>query len=173
MNRFLVFSLSLLPLLGCGDGRMSDQDRMKLLIPNASPTTPVRGKLLVDGKPCKDVFVYLLPKGSKMPTNEPPAHRAQVKADGSFAITTYLEGDGAPAGQYVICLEWLQHKQKGNSWVGPDKLGNRYNDPDTSAFVVTVDKQVEEFLEIEVSNVGAVPAQSANPKMVQRENKKD
>ena len=151
---------------------MSDQEKLKLLIPNASQTTPVHGKLLVDGKPVKDIFVYLIPKGSKMPKGEPPAHRTLVKADGSFAITTYLEGDGAPAGEYVICLEWLTYRQSKDSWIGPDKLGNRYNDPDKSEFAVTVDPKVEGFLDIEVSAAGVDPSQPANATMSQRDSKR-
>lgn len=175
MNRLLLplISLALLTLVGCGSGRMSDQDRLKLLIPNASQTTPVHGKLLVDGNPVQGIFVYLIPKGSKMPTNVPPEHRALSKADGSFAITTYLDGDGAPAGEYVICLEWLTYRQSKDSWIGPDKFGNRYNDPDKSEFAVTVDPKVEGFLDIEVSAAGADQAQPSNAKMVQHESKKN
>ena len=167
-----LMSLALLTLVGCGSGRMSDQEKLKRLIPNAKQTTPVRGKLLVDGKPVQDILVYLIPKGSKMPTDVPPEHRARAKADGSFAITTYLEGDGAPAGEYVICLEWLTYRQSKDSWIGPDKLGNRYNDPDKSEFAVTVDSKVEGFLDIEVSAAGVDPSQPANATMSQRDNKR-
>ena len=169
----LLMFMALLTLAGCGTGSESSQAKLKRLIPNAKQTTPVRGNLLVDGKPIKDIFVYLIPKGGQMPTNEQPAHRALSKADGSFAITTYLQGDGAPAGDYVLCFERLNYRASKDSWSGPDKLGNRYNDPDKSEFAVTVDPKIEGFLDIEISAAGVAESQSANATMVVRENKKN
>ncbi len=172
VSRSLMF-LALLALVGCGPRALTPQEKLKLHVPNASRTTPVRGKLLVDGKPTKDISVYLIPKGSKMPKGELPAHRAVSKADGSFAIMTYLEGDGAPAGEYVICMEWLTYRPSKDSWVGPDKLGNRYNDPDKSEFAVTVDPEVEGFLDIEISTAGVDHSQTGAAKTVQRESKRN
>jgi hypothetical protein len=31
---------------------------------------------------------------------------AKVKEDGTFALSTYADGDGAPAGEYGVTIEW-------------------------------------------------------------------
>jgi hypothetical protein len=69
--------------------------------------------------------------------------QAQTDESGAFQLRTYVSGDGAPPGQYKVTIIWPGpspdaggDSDKGFS--GPDRLGGRYADPDTSPFSVTV-----------------------------------
>ena len=53
---------------------------------------------------------------------------ATVEADGSFRLTTYKSGDGAPAGTYVLTLTWPLPPRAGME-EGPDRFRGRYADP--------------------------------------------
>jgi hypothetical protein len=100
---------------------------------NLERTIEVTGQILVDGKPEKDVFVYLVPE------NGPIISSGQSQGDGSFVIGTYTASDGAPAGAYKVTLRWLTYNQFGRPrWGAPDRLHDRYSDHAKSEFVVTV-----------------------------------
>lgn len=63
---------------------------------------------------------------------------AQVGPDGKFAASTYTQGDGLPAGSYVMTVEWRAFNAIANASTGPDKLNEAYADPTTSDLRVTV-----------------------------------
>lgn len=90
-----------LVLVGCG--------------PDGPKLYPVTGKVLVDGKPAEHATLTFHPVGGGA---DAPRPRATVKADGSYALTTTTTGDGAPAGDYAVTVEW---------WLSPAK---KYSDPD-------------------------------------------
>lgn len=119
----------------CGCGGTTDEERLKSLVPNAAKTTPVHGTLLVDGEPVKGVWV-------KLHADDPSAGsvlpKAQTESDGTFRITTYIGGDGAPPGHYKVTAEWLTFQQAGARWVGPNRIADKYGSPKTSPFEVTV-----------------------------------
>jgi hypothetical protein len=62
--------------------------------------------------------------------------KANVKPDGSFVVTSYQSGDGAPPGDYVVTVEWYQIDKDGN--VGPNVLPPEYASPKLSPIKVTV-----------------------------------
>jgi len=117
--RLLLLSL-LAPLLaafpGCGGS-----DRV--------PVHPVSGKLLVDGEPAEGAVIVLHP--TSPPEKEVHKPAARVEADGTFQVTTYDAGDGAPTGDYVITVTWGEPPS-------PDRLGGKYRDPEKSQLRVTV-----------------------------------
>jgi hypothetical protein len=121
---------------GCGG--MTDQQRLKKLVPNAERTMPVRGKVLVDGKPVKDLIVKLHPPDESPRTLVPNARTAD---DGTFSVTSYIGGDGAPRGKYKVTVEWLTYQQLGNQWRGPNKLLDKYGGTETTPFDVAVTDQ--------------------------------
>ncbi len=53
---------------------------------------------------------------------------AIVEPDGSFRLTTYRTGDGAPAGSYALTVSWPLPPVRGRE-EGPDRLRGRYADP--------------------------------------------
>ena len=113
----------LLSVPGCGDGRLTCH--------------PVRGQVFVDGKPAHGAKVYFFP------VNPPSDHRAncpigQVDESGSFTVTTYAEGDGAPAGEYILCFDWPSLHPIKQTFDGGDRLDGKYYSKEASQFRFTV-----------------------------------
>jgi hypothetical protein len=66
------------------------------------PVFPVRGQVLLDGKPLPGAIVLFHPTGEWDPEEGHP--RAETGADGRFIVSTYGAGDGAPAGDYKVAI---------------------------------------------------------------------
>src|SRR6516164_7244538 len=64
---------------------------------------PARGQAFLDGKPIAAASIHLDPVWTKAPNF--PRPRAIAEADGSFALETYGEDDGAPAGEYRVSVQ--------------------------------------------------------------------
>lgn len=110
---------------GCGD----DGDR--------TAVHPTSGKLTYEGIVPEGALVVLHPKDATSPYAVRPT--AKVQSDGSFALTTYETGDGAPAGDYVVTVTWAQAVQVGGDFVpGPELIPPKYQKPQTSDLVVSV-----------------------------------
>lgn len=94
MRRVCALMVSAVVLTGCGAG-------------GAGPVQlhPVRGQVIYDEKPAAKVRVYLLPTNPPADV-APPTPHAITAADGSFVVSTYAEGDGAPEGKYQVVLVW-------------------------------------------------------------------
>lgn len=137
MKRFkfclFVAAISSLSLIGCGDSR-----------PKA---IPVSGKVTYKGKevPVGALVVF-------HPTD--PAREKQIGGkpfgkvgdDGTFTLTTYTTGDGAPEGEYGVTVEWrppaqsetkFQLSAEGSS-AAPNKLQGKFSDPRNPFTKVTV-----------------------------------
>lgn len=117
----------LLSLTGCKAGR--------------KPVYSVHGKVLdKNNKPAVGALVMFHP----VPNDDPQANKpnATVGEDGSFALQTYEKEDGAPAGDYVITLEWRAQNVAsfGPNKLGEDQLRGRYGDPKVSNIKFTVEK---------------------------------
>jgi hypothetical protein len=71
---------------------------------NRKPVQPVQGVVLQDGCPVPNVQVtfYLVNPDTKKLTRTADS---LTEGDGSFALSTYRAGDGAPAGEYVVCID--------------------------------------------------------------------
>jgi hypothetical protein len=82
------YVLALAALVGCSDGRLK--------------IYPVTGQVLYNGQPLKGVDIALHPVDPKNNVGYPP--HATTDADGTFALTTYLKADGAPAGEYRVAV---------------------------------------------------------------------
>lgn len=100
------------------------------------PVYPVRGKVLdAGGRPAVGALVVFHPVAAG-------AARAVARADadGNFALTTYAEGDGAPAGEYVVTIEWPAARKSPFEPEGPDRLQGRLRDSKTSKIRFRVEK---------------------------------
>ena len=106
--------------------------------PFRKPTFPVIGRVTVDGAvPSSSVQVQCHRTGA-LDAEHPTFSQTETKEDGTFEISTYESGDGVPAGDYVLTFAWQEFNLFDRSYSGPDKLNNRYSDPKTSQFKVTV-----------------------------------
>jgi hypothetical protein len=89
-------------------------------------TFPVHGELFVDGKPAAGARVQLTSLGDEKLARLAP--HAIVEADGSFRLTTFQTGDGAPIATYALTLTWAAPPQPGHE-EGPDRFRGRFADP--------------------------------------------
>jgi hypothetical protein len=71
------------------------------------PTFPVTGKVLTaEGGPVDHALIVLHPQSSNATAPKP---RGTTNADGSFELSTFNTGDGAPEGRYQVSIErWLR-----------------------------------------------------------------
>src|SRR5215472_1146311 len=100
---------------------------------NRPPCYPVRGEVFVGKgkarKPAAGAVVVFHPTASA--AGDVPRPTAHVGEDGTFELTTYVKGDGAPAGEYAITIEWIPPRPPPPHWpkqIG-DRLKGRYSDP--------------------------------------------
>ena len=72
---------------------------------NRLPVYPVKGTVLVDGKPAKGVQLSFWPENGAADVG---AYSPQAETDenGAFVLSTYEPGDGAPAGKYSVTARW-------------------------------------------------------------------
>lgn len=94
---------------------------------------PVSGSVSVDGKPAAGVVIVFHPQTDTGMTkgNKPFTTSGE---DGTFEVTTYTTGDGAPIGEYIVTFIWPENPR------GPsqDRLKGRYAKPELSQITVTV-----------------------------------
>src|SRR5947209_451117 len=90
---------------------------------------PVRGEVFVKGRPAEGALVVFHPVAAHDPAAGRP--RGIVAADGSFQLSTYTKADGAPPGDYIVTINWLDHDKRKEEQV-PDKLKGHYTSPNTS-----------------------------------------
>jgi hypothetical protein len=102
-----------------------------------APVFPVKGSVTYQGKPAAGAQVFL--NAVKANEIDDVSANATVGTDGSYAITTYEPGDGAPAGDYVVTVQWFKLvTNDGGSGAGPNVLPKEYASPTTSPVKVSV-----------------------------------
>jgi hypothetical protein len=113
------------------------------------PVFPVKGAVQFEGEPASGAFVAFHPKSPAKPGQEPLRSAAQVQPDGGFELTTYTQGDGAPAGEYAVTVQWTKLIKQGNDAVaGPNVIPHAYGSPDSTPLTVTIKEgpnQLEPF----------------------------
>jgi hypothetical protein len=101
-------------------------------------TYPVTGEVHVDGQPAAGIAVTLHDvKG--IDSENPTTSSTTTDDDGKFSASTYEEGDGAPAGEYVLTFRWGKLNRMSMQFEG-DELKGKYSDPTKSEFRVTVEE---------------------------------
>lgn len=95
---------------------------------NSNGMNPVYGKVLYKNEPAVGATVYFHRVGSADPLHE-QVPMGVIQEDGTFALAGPA-GDGAPAGEYVVLVEWKEGagKRRGRSpgLNAPDRLKGRY-----------------------------------------------
>ncbi|MDG3007466.1 hypothetical protein [Paludisphaera mucosa] len=125
-------------LWGCSDAGLAGPD---------VPVYPVKGKVTFEGEPAAGAFVVFNPKTAPKPGQQAFTPRATVQADGTFALTSATEGDGAPAGEYAVTVQWLKPVKQGADLVaGPNVIPKAYATAETTPLKTTV-RQSDNALE--------------------------
>jgi hypothetical protein len=107
---------------------------------------PVKGELLVSGKPAEGALVILRPQPEANADEWSAGFpRGRVGADGKFDVETYGEKDGAPAGDYIMLISWMIRDPHNEEAPGTDRLGSRYSDPATSRLTAKVEPRPTEL----------------------------
>jgi hypothetical protein len=105
--------------------------------PQRVKTFPVKGVILVDGKPAGNLAIECH-NVNGMDKQNPTMSQALTDEQGKFSIGTYEAGDGVPAGDYSLTFLWGDWQPFSMTYGGPDKLKDRYRDPKTSPAKFTV-----------------------------------
>jgi len=97
---------------------------------------PVKGKVLFKDQPADGAQIVFRPVNED-PAAKLPAPYGTVGADGSFSLHTELQGEGAPAGDYIVMI-----MRYGADPKDPNKAANllppKYADPAKPILKVTV-----------------------------------
>jgi hypothetical protein len=114
-------------------------------------TFPARGRVVLDGKPPVHALVVLHPLDGNGRQDRPRPH-GKVAEDGTFVLTTYEPGDGAPRGEYAVTVEWwLASKGRGGDDPPPsNRLPARYARPQTSGLRAVVSEGENDLPEIRI-----------------------
>lgn len=99
------------------------------------PVLPVSGKVTFQGKPPVGAQVVLHPVNAAETSEVAPS--GVVGNDGSFTISAYDPGDGAPEGDYVATIQWYKFVAA-QGGAGPNVLPKEYSSPATSPVKVSV-----------------------------------
>ena len=100
-------------------------------------THPAKGSITYQGQPISGAFLALHPKSSVPP--DAPTATATVKADGTFAVSTYEASDGVPEGDYIVTIQWRKAVKTGGEYLpGPNLLPVKYSRPETSDVLVRI-----------------------------------
>lgn len=133
---------------------------------------PASGTFRIDGKPPAQagdlnnpenpphkVVMKLWPKVAQL-RHDTDSTSAEVGDDGKFSFSTYVQGDGIPAGEYILCWESLQLAPLTRYLTGPDRFQNNFNNPleqDPKYTVKVEDGKDFVFPDIEVKMADIVP----------------
>jgi hypothetical protein len=121
----MLLTLGALMVAGCGDGR------------GTKPTYTASGRLLdATGKPAVGAVVILHPVAPD--AADPARPTATVGADGTFRLTTYRTGDGAPEGEYFVTAMWPEPRKTPLDPPGCDRLGGAWMRPGDASPRVTI-----------------------------------
>ena len=132
----LTLAVLMIVLPACGKGRRA--------------VYPVHGRILVDGKPAPDAVIMFHPN-FEHPDRVMPF--GQADAEGNFVVSSYVNGDGAPDGEYIVTFEWRERSGLlKNNFEGPDRLKGRYYDPKKSKYRITVEKKKHDLPPFELTS---------------------
>ncbi len=123
LNGLLTIAL----FCGCGGGQPWEK------------VYPVMGVVTHKGKPVKDAELAFFPLDDKVPETVLP--RAKSTENGEFAVSTYHNGDGAPAGKYKVTVIHNEIVVKGESMTAkPNDLPKKYASRATTDLTVEIGK---------------------------------
>jgi hypothetical protein len=136
----LLLFLSLAPAVGCGDGRLD--------------VAPVRGRVTFGGQGVPRAVVIFHPGAEAAEELGKMRPFAYADSDGNFEIKTYVDGDGAPPGEYRVSIiarssrprrgpskdNRIPEGSAGPAINIPPQVSKKYSDVDTSGIKVTVVK---------------------------------
>jgi hypothetical protein len=112
---------------------------------SAARLQAVRGKVLVAGQPPEGAVVVFHPVDQSVPDTRRPVGR--VEADGTFILSTYGVGEGAPAGQYIVAISRARAPSEAVTTTDKDgvQVPPKYGDVRSSPLRATVTEGTNEM----------------------------
>jgi hypothetical protein len=142
-NRIVLSFLLVLMSVGCGSNGWMAR------------TYPTRGEITINGKAPENAVIKLVKIGEQIDTRKSDCW-ALVQSDGSYVMTTYEPGDGAPEGEYAWSVRWPMNPMTNM----PDRLNEAYADPENPYMTVTIKRGKNELPKVELKDVElSVPAE--------------
>ncbi len=108
-------------------------------------TYPTKGTVYFEGTPAcgsQITFYYHVPDSKRVIQ----AGDAIVGPDGSFSLSTYMKGDGAPAGEYSVTVGPWSALYDGSAKPSANVIPEKYNKVDTTPLKATVSAGKNEFV---------------------------
>jgi len=117
---------------------------------NRKPVHPVHGQILVDGKPAANAQVLFHPAEGG---NDDLKPTGQTDDQGYFHLTSYVNGDGAPEGGYIVTVTWFRVATgRSQEVVRYNALPQRYAAPQSSQLRASVAKGNNELDPLQLSS---------------------
>lgn len=115
-------------------------------------THPASGVIKINGESPENAIIIL--HSTTGPIDKRHSEPwAIINPDGTFKLTTYKDGDGAPKGEYAVTLYWPAY-----SFVdAPDRLSGAFNDVSKPLTTVSIAEGENKLIPIELSNIKVVP----------------
>jgi hypothetical protein len=132
-----LFTLAL--VCGCGSS-------------NAVTCYPVTGRVMVNGQPATGAVVVFHPVDSSEMLQALRPY-GTVDSAGVYTLNCYSQGDGAPAGEYLVTIAWevdssgAESDDPEASAIVPDRLRGKYSDPTQSGLKAVVSSGATEIPE--------------------------
>lgn len=103
------------------NGKKASAEKPKLV--------PVSGKVLIDGKALSEGSIVFIPKQGRVSAGK-------INADGTFTLSTFQEGDGAPPGECKVVVHANKSKDNITQYFAPKK----YAEAQTSGLMLNVNE---------------------------------
>ena len=107
-------------------------------ITNKVPLTRVTGAVLVGGVPKAGVQIQYVPQEEIAEKRERYRNRFFLQSGdgGKFSLSTYVNGDGIPYGEYALEFKLMEQRLSGEI----DRFGGRYSYPSPPLVKIKVEK---------------------------------
>lgn len=138
---------SLFCCLGCGDEDWQAE------------TYPAQGRITINGESPSGTVVELHSTGEQ-PDVRNSRPWAIVQEDGTYVLSTYETGDGAPVGDYKVVLRWPPDVTQPSL---ADRLGGAYSTPQRSPWMVNISEGDNELPPIELTGAKVLPKEKLTP----------
>lgn len=116
-------------------------------------TYPARGKITINGEPPAGAVVELHSTGEQ-PDMRNSRPWAVVQEDGSFSLSTYETGDGAPPGDYKVVVRWPPDVTQPSL---VDRLSGAYSSSERSRWTVSITEGENDVPPIEITGAKVLP----------------
>lgn len=141
----LLGMTTILACVGCGEDWQAE-------------TYPAGGQITINGEPAAGAVVELHSIGEQ-PDERNSRPWAIVQEGGSYTLSTYEKGDGAPVGEYAATVRWPPETSQPTL---ADRLSGKYSKPAGSEWNFVITEGDNELPPIEITGVKVLSKEQAS-----------